>query len=146
MWLDTHEGESVHRKTSTNRRHQRKPKQTLMTRTEFKTAQCAGGHRDQLNEDRINTFNGKEGNQTHIWTSCSPVLRDHHISLAWPNRLVGDGRICSTCMGERRNVHRILRGKHEGPNLLEDLGIDGRLSGRQSLSGHNGERNNCMRI
>ena len=38
-----------------------------MTWTEFITAQCAGGQRDQTNEDRIKTFNGMEGNQTHTY-------------------------------------------------------------------------------
>jgi hypothetical protein len=49
-------------------------------------------------------------------------------------------------MGERRNAHRILSGKHEGSNLLGDIDLDGRLCGRQSLSGHTSEKNNYMRI
>ena len=31
------------------------------------------------------------------------------------------------CMGERRSVYRVLVGKPEGKNHLEDPGVDGRI-------------------
>lgn len=66
MWLAEQEGESATPKASPDRRHQTKPKQTLIMRTEVKTAHCAGGHLDQLHENRIKTFIGKEVAQTFI--------------------------------------------------------------------------------
>ena len=32
-----------------------------------------------------------------------------------------------TRMGERRGAHRVLVGKSEGKNRLEDLGVDGKI-------------------
>ena len=36
------------------------------------------------------------------------------------------GRVCSM-YGEIRSLYRILMGKHEGKNHLEDQGVDGRI-------------------
>lgn len=73
---------------------------------------------------------------TLMCSSCSQVLRDHHISLLQPNRPYWDMWICRTRRGDRRNAHRILSGKHEGLNLWGVLGINWRLSWSRSLSGY----------
>ena len=36
-------------------------------------------------------------------------------------------------MGERRGVYRVLVGKPEGKNHLEDPGVDGRLVSKQNF-------------
>jgi hypothetical protein len=133
--------ESANRKTSTNMRYQRNPKTTFMTWTKFITAQCAGGQWDQINEYRIKTFNGIESNQTHTYMDFT------HPDIKWSPHIVAvikspvcDRRLCRTRIGERRNAHRILRGKHERLNLLGVLGISGRQSGRRSLSEYTGKK------
>jgi hypothetical protein len=37
------------------------------------------------------------------------------------------------CMGEGRNVYRVLVGKPEGKNHLEDQGVDGRMGSKWTL-------------
>jgi hypothetical protein len=36
-------------------------------------------------------------------------------------------------MGEGRNVYRVLVGKHEGKDNLEDQGVDGRMGSKWTL-------------
>jgi len=45
------------------------------------------------------------------------VIKSTRVRLAWH----------VACMGERRDVYRILGGKPEGKSYLEDLGVDGRI-------------------
>ena len=51
----------------------------------------------------------------------SPYCFDDHIEK---NEMAG---ACGTYMGDRRGLFKVLVGKPEGKNNLEDPGIDGRI-------------------
>ena len=75
-----------------------------------------GPKRDEVTEEWKKLYN-EELND--LYTSPSIIQMNKLRRIGWVGHIA--------CMGGRRVVYRVLVGKPEGKNHLEDPGIDGRI-------------------
>jgi hypothetical protein len=65
------------------------------------------------------------GEHYNLYSSSDIIRQIKSRRMKWAGHV--------TCVGEGRNVYRVLVGKPKGKNHLEDQGIDGRMGSKWAL-------------
>jgi hypothetical protein len=81
-----------------------------------------GPKRDEVTAEWRKLHNGELHN---LYSSSDTIRQINSRRMRWAGHMA--------CMGEERNIYRVLVGKPEGKDHLKDQGIDGRMGSKCTL-------------
>jgi hypothetical protein len=81
-----------------------------------------GPKRDEVTGERRKLHNGELHN---LYSSPDIIRQIKSRRMRWAGHVA--------CMGEGRNLYRVLMGKPEGKDHLEDQGVDGRMGSKWTI-------------